>query len=429
MEIIENQRKRNNLFIIIGFLAPIRFPYLPLISPLEIISIIYFIQSFFKSNFNKSKLLKSKVFRSLRILFFLWIGSQTVSDILNKVAVTKSIRGIGIPFLVYVTLLFLIAIYEKNNRDTGFIKYYFLGHSVSFIFFSIINSLNNEDIFSFFKWGVLIYLAILGLILISNNLLKLFLILIIFISSTLLQVRSNSFIFFVFLFSKFNIFQNRFKSKVKDLNIFKVISGGVLNFFFILLLLFSSGPIYSLIAKGIVNISINPNRTQLIREQNESFFDTRLEYYSYFEQFKDSPIWGKGSWAVDKDLKYNLIKERNSPFNKNFTDSYLLWRIDEISRIKDDLDNTLVPVHSFLMQAITWGGILSGLFYFYLLNLNIFMLLDRSLNNISRLYISLNIFNIFFSPLGNNRFTLPIVCFLTIIYFLEKNLQNNNARF
>ena len=425
MEITENVRKRNNLFILLGLLTPLRVPYFPLISPLEVISIIYFIQSFFKRNYIKSNILTSRVFKSLRILFFLWIGSQTVSDILNKVTFAKSIKGIGAPFLVYITLLFIIDIYEKNHRDSRIVPYYFLGHSLSFIFIVTRYSLNSQDINDFFKWGGLFSLTMLGLILLSSKFFKLILILVSFLVSLLIPIRAHTFIILTFIASKFNIFKKKFNHKLKDLNIFKVILGGVFNYFLIILLFLFNGPLYSLISKAISTISLNNSRSVITAKQKDSLFDARLEYYTYFEQFKDSPFFGKGSWAVDKDLKYTLMLERRNPLiGGDLTDNNLLWRIDEIARLKN-LDEQLLPLHSFLFQVVIWGGILSGLFFFYLLNLNISMILDRNLNSISRLYIALNIYNIFFSPLDTNRFNLPIICFLTIIYFIEQHEKSS----
>ncbi len=425
MEVIKNSSKRKNLFILIGFLAPLRIPFLPLISPLEIISVFYFIQSFFKSNSNNN-ILKSKTFKSLRILLFLWFGSQTVSDILNQVSITKSIRGIGIPFLVYVTLLFLIDIYEKNHRDERFIQYYFFGHSLSFILFGIGKYLLfNREFESFFKFGGLFYFTMIGLVLISSRLYKEVLVISISIISMILQIRLNFAILLIYIATKFNIFQKKISKKVKDLNIFKVVLSGIINYFLIILLLMNIGPIYKFFTNVFINFSINPSRS-LVLEKQKSFFDSRLEYYTYFEQFKDSPFFGKGSWAADEDLKYTLmLNRRNTLIGGDKTDTYLLWRIDEIARLKNS-DEQLLPLHSYLLQFVIWGGILCGLFFFYLLNLNITMIFDRNLISISRLYIVHNIISIFFSPLGNNRFNLPIVCFLTVIYFLEKKVKENS---
>ena len=46
-------------------------------------------------------------------------------------------------------------------------------------------------------------------------------------------------------------------------------------------------------SKGIANITIDSNRSEITTKQQGSLFDARLEYYTYFEQFKDSPFLGK----------------------------------------------------------------------------------------------------------------------------------------
>lgn len=422
MNITKKIKKKNLTYILIGMLAPLQISIIGIISPLEILSTFYFFSSLFNRKIEKSEIFNSRIFISLRLLFFLWAGSQIISDILNKTKFNDSLKGVGTPILIFITLIFLIQIYEKNDNDPFFVRYYFFGHSLSFILIAIPQFLAERDIYFFLKWNILTYSAIFALTVFSKKIYKIISIAFFGFIAIVLQIRSTVLIFGIYLLSILSRVKKA-KNRYKDLNIFKVILGGLLNFFLVILILFLTGPFYSLATKGIIGFSLNSNKSELIDLQKGNFFDTRIEYYSYFRQFIDSPIIGHGSWAEDKDLKYNLLIQRKNPLVQQQTDNNLLLMLDEIALIKD-LDSVYIPVHSFLMQVITWGGIFSGLFFLYLLNLNIFMLGDRNLNDLSRVFLSLNVFNIFFSPLGKNRYTLPIICFLTVIYYLDKQIKN-----
>ena len=202
---------------------------------MEFVSFLRIRKHFWQTN-PKSNIYKSNIFISCRFLFFLWIGAQLISDIVNSSALFDALKGIGSPILIYSTLIFLIEVYEKNRFDPMFLKYYFLGHSTGFIFRNILLYLIREQsIYYFFKWNFFIYLTMLLFILFTNKKIKFLYLSPILFSILTLQFRSNLLVFIIFFFSKLDIFRKRIKRSVKDLNIFKVTIGGVLNFFMYLI--------------------------------------------------------------------------------------------------------------------------------------------------------------------------------------------------
>ena len=73
----------------------------------------------------------------------------------------------------------------------------------------------------------------------------------------------------------------------------------------------------------------------------------------------DSPLLGHGSWAEDHKYSEMLADiEEEAGY------------VDEENRGAVTGDNYLIPIHSFLMQAWVWAGLLGAVFWFYILYLN-----------------------------------------------------------
>ena len=97
----------------------------------------------------------------------------------------------------------------------------------------------------------------------------------------------------------------------------------------------------------------NQNREQLAKINNSTnplmmLFAARSDFYVSWLAFMDKPLFGHGSWAKDKDLKYYKIQ------SKLFSDE----------KLRDLPDSKLVPNHSVVVGMGTKNGIIPFVFFF-----------------------------------------------------------------
>ena len=420
----------NISYIFWGILSALQVNFYGLFSPFELISFAFFVKEIF-INKSYSALKENKFYKSLNNLLILWIISQSISDFLNNSTFTSFLKGNGAPLLILLSLNFLIHLYEESqklNQEKSFITNYFLGFS----FISILQYFFQFDsafysIYSFLKWGGGISLAFIILIFFRDQLFKNLCLVILILISLSLQIRYLVLMFFIYYISKLLNFQNLKIYKLRTFNIFKITILGIFNYLLILLLLFISSPIYHQATDIFLRFSLNPDRSAVLKRQTDrkqSIFNTRLEYFAFFTQFRDSPIIGHGSWAKDKDLKYRVIMERNRAATMDSTDYEIYEKLYKVAGIQK-IDDYIVPQHSYIMQSVTWCGLIGASFFFYLLFLSLLMLNDKKINDISRLQIAVHVFHTFFSPLGAHRFTIPMVCLLIIIFCIQYNNNKN----
>lgn len=109
----------------------------------------------------------------------------------------------------------------------------------------------------------------------------------------------------------------------------------------------------------------------------------------------DSPIIGHGSWAEDAKyayMQYEVVRK----LGLDVDDAVVKYAIES---------SDLIPIHSVLMQAWVWAGVLGAMFWFYILR----FLLQSTLNAIFssnqlkplQLFIGISSFwNLLFSPFG-----------------------------
>lgn len=114
----------------------------------------------------------------------------------------------------------------------------------------------------------------------------------------------------------------------------------------------------------------------------------RSETLVSVQAFMDSPIFGHGSWAQDK-----------SGYLAQY--ATLLYRYG----INDDIqeiDQTLIPAHSFIFGSLVWSGIVGGLFWIFLTYRVMKMYLRNPAAMPIYFHVGLVIYlwNVLFSPFG-----------------------------
>ena len=135
----------------------------------------------------------------------------------------------------------------------------------------------------------------------------------------------------------------------------------------------------------------------------------RPELYTAALAIWDSPVFGHGSWARDKNYVYHLLDLRQYGYNINVTED----------KIKDEY----IPSHSYLLGAWVEAGIAGAVFWLAMLFLVARTLIDMTYVN--SMLSALIIFklcdftwNILFSPFGiAGRFDAAFVIILiTMVY-------------
>ena len=184
----------------------------------------------------------------------------------------------------------------------------------------------------------------------------------------------------------------------------------------ILLIFLSISPLISLSNNLISKISPNSEKSEVFKKDSQSkfgVFGSRTEYFSFFDAFKESPLIGHGSWAKDREYKYTLMGARQKTDYQGKTDHYIIKKLFKGSVYEWDVPP--IPKHSFVMQTTLWAGLLASSFFFYLLNTNLLIILDMKINYSLKLLLLLNVWNILFSPIGDHRLYIPIICLITIL--------------
>ena len=227
-------------------------------------------------------------------------------------------------------------------------------------------------------------------------------------------------------------FKDKFKADF-NLQLFPNIIKGISKYFIILIILFSLSPFFNLSNKIISSLNPDKERSMFLEKQSKSkggVFSARIEYFSFLEVIKDSPFLGHGSWALDEDYKYSLIAQRENVEYADKTDRYIINQLFINNMF--GLDYPYIPSHSFIQQTVIWAGLFATFFFLYLLNLNWIIIRNLKINYSFKLLFFLNIWNIFFSPIGDKRFYLPLICVICIFCFLTKEqakiyFQNKNS--
>lgn len=133
----------------------------------------------------------------------------------------------------------------------------------------------------------------------------------------------------------------------------------------------------------------------------------RGDFFEAFYMATKHPVFGYGSYAVDKDL-------------------ILLEYFQQEGILPDDYDRyELLPGHSHLMGGWLYAGILGLFFWLYVLKriglfAKIGLLRHPRLIGISTIATALTLWNIFFSPFGNRP---NFLFFMTLILVLTSSAQ------
>lgn len=131
----------------------------------------------------------------------------------------------------------------------------------------------------------------------------------------------------------------------------------------------------------------------------------RGETFAAITAIGDKPLFGHGSWALDKDLKYYKIV---LSLQDEGTGEFDIKKADSVDRY--------IPSHSILMGG--WiscgiGGFIAVfLIFWWLMKMSFTLILNAQDSNLYPLYVMLSITMLWaflFSPFQHLRFTIPVL--------------------
>lgn len=389
---------KRKLLLLYGLTSGIYINFIGRLVFSEVIALFFFPFTKFSYLFRKFKNYKY-IFKLFSLLFF----AQIISDVVNNSVPNDYLRGLSVILFSFISVTFLLNQINKNSKliipyfiILFFIKLVLGEHELDV---SIIQENSN-----FFKSRFVGFLN-LGFMIASFYLFKnkkKQVVPVLFFSYAMLclilDARSNGLIFLIssviLFFKNYNIKFNKSNS--------------------IILLVFSSlilylGYIYYVDKVMSNEIGGSNSKNQVASMSNpynpfELLYYGRLETIIAMKAISEKPIFGHGSWAVDKDGKYAKLTSLLSDRHTN-------------------LDKAFIPSHSIVLGAWLYAGLL-GFIAMFLIFKHLFSLYFKILKKRNNYFILpiLTVLTVdfmwasLFSPFGALRTTFPIFAALLIYY-------------
>ena len=411
-------RKPRITIILIGIISFIRIRAIGTFSLFEVLASLFFLFQVISNSDFKSKIFENKIYKSFKNLLILWSICQFFSDIVNQSTISDSLKGVFAPLLIILSLRLLLILKTYFNYQY-FIEDLLIGISICKLYYTI-NAFSNFQ--TSIKFGLGYYSCLILFSLIKDKKINFLLNLLFIFIYIIFGVRSSLIISISFFLTR--LFQKKYLKSIMRADIFLNIRNGIVKYFIFILILLLLSPVSRSFNNLIVILRPDDQRINILKSQSEgNFFSARLEYFSFFESFKDAPILGHGSWPYDKEYKYYLLSQRGDPDTNNKTDREIIKNSKQNPQTPKGIP--YIPSHSFIQQNIVWAGIFASFFFFYALNLNLFLLSNSFINDSMRLLLISFTYDMFFSSIGFNRFYIPVACLAIIYSFININKKIN----
>ena len=295
-------RKPKIIIIIFGIISFIKIRIIGTFSPFELLAILFFLYQKVSNSNLKIEIFENKIYKSFTNLLILWSFCQLFSDIVNKTIISSSLKGVLAPLLIILSLRLLL-ILNKIFNYKYFIEDFIIGMGLCQIYYTFLGPSNIQ---TSIKYGLLFNICLVLFSLLKNQKINLILNLLFILIYINYGVRSFLIIQTIFFLSR--LFGKENLVNTINYKLFFNIRNGIFKYFTIILLLLLLTPISRNINNFFVKIRPDDQRVNIIKSQSEgNFFSARLEYYSFFDSFKDAPILGHGSWPYDLNYKYYVI--------------------------------------------------------------------------------------------------------------------------
>lgn len=361
---------KNILINVVGTLS-----ILEILVLLKIPSLISFVK---KSNISEIKKIST---------FCIWLlVSQVLSEIVVGNGAISILKGLATTILFYFIFVFFFRILVK---DINMVVMYPIVTVISIVIFGDQFDYASNDSSTFFKFYVapIILQLFLFVVLLNSKFINKFLIVsAVFVSLFIIiggaRTIGFSLLISIFLYNSFN----KKSSKNIKLPIFKITGSLLLIYMFFVFVYIPK------LESG--EWGSEQNRSQL-KSTNSSplslLSSARPDFFITLQAFIDSPIFGHGSWAIDKNKIYKkqLLELTNQSFNSN--------NAKEIAYI---------PVHSIILSMGAQHGIVKFIVFlcliFYVFKIA-FSLLKKQISSHLKFYLAYlivnTIFILLFSPI------------------------------
>jgi hypothetical protein len=360
-----------------------------------------------------NKLFNSIVFKTIFYSLTTLLIFQVLSDFYNASLFYNYIRGWAVIVFSIISIIALTILISGSSCN---IIFFLTGLTLSNMFFSntdLTFDLAYENT-NFFKIKFVPFLNPLFLIiyyLFYKKKLKFFGVIILFFYSIICfyyDARSNG---LIFLSTSILIYiqENRIK-----LTSYKILFISILLYFFFIFYSFlvSERVIYG--SNSITQFSKMDNKYNPF----ELLYYGRSEIPVLFSSIVDKPIFGHGSWGVDKSGKYSFELSFISKSPRVFFSNY-------------------IRAHSILFGYFAYAGIFAFSTLCYLFsklfrfsyNLIISNKVDKSIKHIIIFYTLLMIWHMLFSPIGTLRYDFVYFSSLILSLHFKANSNNNEPFF
>lgn len=349
--------------------------------------------------------------------FYLLIVVQCISEFMIQNTLVNAMKGIAVTVMALFLMLFFL---EKILKDLSLLKLIPLISIVSLMVFGDQFGFAERDAptrFKFYTAPIIIYtvcfLSMLPYKIIQKNLKLILCIASIFI--IIGGARSLGFsLFFTIVF--YTIF-----SRYKTIKLRKILPGIIIGV--IAIQSFLTFIYMPKVKSGEWGSEQNRAQFELIDWNSSIFaiiFAARTDFFVSAIAFKDKPLWGHGSWAMDTTGKYFYLQEK------------LLDKDD----IKDPGEFSFVPNHSVVMGKGTANGIFAFLIFLWIFitiyKVGFVALKYKSNYSIYLMWTFISSFQLMmFGPpavLKNNGSLAFAIMFSLFCYSMYNNKLDNNGR-
>ncbi|MCT4654321.1 MAG: hypothetical protein N4A65_00785 [Cohaesibacter sp.] len=362
--------------------------------------------------------------------YFLWVFAIIFSDLVNDVAVFDTIKALSTPMLGGISLIFLVCLISRDNKTI-----------LTFLIFTIIGKLllgeaGYKDQISETGWSLeavsqntnyfKIYFApfLTPIIILAGFYLykisKFYLFLLYFISSLFYFYLDSRSLGLILALSSLYVIFISYKFDVRKLVLYFPL------FFAFLYFLYAGYVGYSLSFNEMGHNALQLQRLDNPYNPFALLMQGRSEWLIAVDAIWEKPIIGHGSWASDIDNKYTYLRALRAGAD---------W--STINQILDRYQMNVIPVHSVLMAAWIWCGLLGFIASVFILKPVVHMMI--AIPAVKSPYIPVVVFytlmivwDFFFSPPQSIRLNFPhalaFLIVLTAPYFKRKSLLYQDIR-
>ncbi len=353
--------------------------------------------------------------KNVTVAYLIFLFSQIASDLVNDSSANNMARGWANIVMAIIVTAFLARLILRANQN---VIYYLMGSVVSILIFGDV-SIGEVDLaeMGFFKFRLVPALNALLMVgswyILKKGPTNRINIVVLFIVYGLFNIASDSRSNGIIFISVAMLFY--WKHVLPRITL-KKIAPYVVGF-----LLLCQG-LYSLYVYQVLEGKIGGEHTrnQITRISNpynplNLLMTGRAEVYAGIIAASDRPIFGHGSWAIDKDGKYMLLVYQLHSEEEKYLD-----------RLRNNDKVRIIPSHSVLVGAWMTSGIIGfgALVFIFLLFVKCSFNLITSRYIVASPYFPIvllffinGFWTFLFSPLSHIRESLPVmIAFILVLY-------------